>query len=158
MRRKEKEIVDQGKIKNIIKQAHICNIAMCRDNVPYIVTMNFGFDGEYIYLHSAAEGLKLDILKENPRVCIGIVQNTQFIPALIPCSSTMLYDSVLILGRVDFLSARAERINALKCIMEHYYKGFERVTENELKFEENDINKLAIIRVKIEKMTAKHSV
>ncbi len=150
IRRKEKEIVDQEKIKNIIKQARICNIAMCRDNIPYTVTMNFGFDGEYIYLHSAAEGLKIDILKENPRVCISIAQNIQFIPALIPCKSTMEYESVLIFGRADFLSDKAERIEALKYIIQHYYRGVKRVTEN-------DINKLAIIRIEIEKMTGKYS-
>lgn len=106
MRKKEKELVNQEEIKNIINQVHICNIAICRDNMPYTVTTNFGFDGEYIYLHSVAEGLKVDVSKDNPWVCINIVQNIQFISTLISCTcnSTMKYESVLVFKRADFLS------------------------------------------------------
>lgn len=44
MRRKDKEISDIKEIKNIIKEADFCNIAMSKNNMPYAVPMIFGFD------------------------------------------------------------------------------------------------------------------
>src|SRR5687768_6959788 len=42
----------------------------------HIVTVAYGFDGTHIYAHSRA-GLKIDIMRENPRVCfqVDIVEN-----------------------------------------------------------------------------------
>ncbi|MDY0382771.1 MAG: pyridoxamine 5'-phosphate oxidase family protein, partial [Atribacterota bacterium] len=99
MRRKDREITSMEEIKDIIKEALFCNIAMCRSNIPYLVPMNFGFDGQYFYLHSAPEGLKLDILKENPRVCIEITQDLKIIPSTDVCKTGMKYSSVIVSGR-----------------------------------------------------------
>lgn len=58
MRRSDKEIKDKNIIQWILKEAQVCRIALCNDNKPYIIPMNFGFKDNYIYLHSAAEGKK----------------------------------------------------------------------------------------------------
>ena len=67
MRRKDKEITDSKEIRQIIEDAVYCNVAMCQNNNPYVVPMNFGFQEDCIYLHSVNEGWKIDILKENPQ-------------------------------------------------------------------------------------------
>jgi len=43
MRRKDKEITDSKEIRQIIEDAVYCNVAMCQNNNPYVVPMNFGF-------------------------------------------------------------------------------------------------------------------
>jgi nitroimidazol reductase NimA-like FMN-containing flavoprotein (pyridoxamine 5'-phosphate oxidase superfamily) len=70
MRRKDKEIVDEKEMIYIIKKAIICRVAMCWQDEPYVIPMNFGCLDNYIYLHSAGEGRKLDILRNNDKVCI----------------------------------------------------------------------------------------
>lgn len=37
----------------------------------YVVPVTYVYDGEYIYCHSR-EGLKLDILRKNPRLCFQV--------------------------------------------------------------------------------------
>lgn len=152
MRRKDREIIDVEEIEDIIKQALICDVAMCRDSQPYLVTMNFGFDEKYIYLHSAAEGLKIDILKENPLVCISFVQDAQFVPSLIPCESTMKYKSVVAFGRAEFITERDEKQKALAYIIKHYYR---QVDEKRLTFSEYDQEKYMVLKVKIERISGK---
>jgi len=44
-----------------------CNI----DGAPYVVPINFIFDGKFIYVHSLP-GLKINALRKNPRACIQI--------------------------------------------------------------------------------------
>lgn len=64
MRRSDKEIKDKSTIESILNEAQVCRIALCNDNKPYIVPMNFGFKDNYIYIHSACEGHKIDIIKK----------------------------------------------------------------------------------------------
>lgn len=50
MRRSDKEIKDKHMIELILKEAYACRIALYDDNKPYIVPMNFGFEGNCLYL------------------------------------------------------------------------------------------------------------
>ena len=35
-----------------MRTAQICRLGLCKDNRPYIVPVNFGYDGEHIYFHT----------------------------------------------------------------------------------------------------------
>lgn len=158
MRRKDREITNREEMRGIIKKALFCNVAMCRDKVPYLVPMNFGFDGQNFYLHSAPEGLKIDILKENPQVCIEITQDLQINQSADVCKTSMRYSSVIVFGRVEFLSDRRERIKALNCIVEQLYGDRVVAKKEEWVFNEDNLNNLAILKVHIEQITGKRSV
>ena len=69
MRRKDKEIKDKEVIESIIKRATVCRIALSENNVPYIVPLSFGYKDNCLYFHSAPEGRKIDIIKQNNNVC-----------------------------------------------------------------------------------------
>jgi hypothetical protein len=159
MRRKDKEIKNDSEMYEIIRQALYCNIAMCKNNHPYIVPMNFGFYDETIYLHSAKEGLKIDILKDNPQVCIGIVQDVKIKnnPDIV-CKTGTNYNSVTIFGKAEFLSDEKEKIKALKCIVEHYNQDIAQAKEKKINFDKDVLNKLTVLKIKIEKITGKQSV
>lgn len=72
MRRSEKEVNDIHEIESILKQTSICRIGLCVDNIPYVVPMNYGYRDNCLYLHSAKEGRKIDIIRENPNVCFEV--------------------------------------------------------------------------------------
>jgi len=65
MRRKDKEIKEIKDIEEILHKATVCRVAMVSNNSPYIVPLNFGYKDRCLYFHSAGEGKKLDILREN---------------------------------------------------------------------------------------------
>ncbi len=155
MRRKEKEIKDIKEMNEIIREADFCNVAMSRNNIPYIVPMNFGFHESCIYLHSANKGLKIDILKENPVVCIEIVRDAQLVKYGNQCNNSMKYRSVLIFGKVEILSDKLEKEKALSYIVKHLDKNFR---EDELEFTAHQVEKVAVLKIKIETITGKKSV
>jgi hypothetical protein len=64
MRRSDKKIKHKRIIEWILKEAQVCRIAVCNDNKPYIVPMNFAYNDNCLYLHSACEGMKIDILRK----------------------------------------------------------------------------------------------
>jgi len=119
VRRKDKEIVDKKTIVSIIEKATICRVAMCWQDEPYVVPMNFGYRDDYIYLHSAGEGRKLDILRNNDKVCIEFEVDVELVQSREACKTSMKYKSVLILGTAVILKDIAEKKSALDIIMHH---------------------------------------
>ena len=72
MRRSDREISGIQEIEEIIMNADVCRIALARDNIPYIVTMNFGYTNDpeqILFFHCANEGRKLEMIRKNKLVC-----------------------------------------------------------------------------------------
>lgn len=92
------------------------------DGYPYVVPMNFGMEGKEIYLHSAASGKKIDILRSKPDVCMAFSTDheLQYINEGVACSWSMKYRSVLVYGKVMFIDDYEERITAMNVIMRKY--------------------------------------
>jgi len=152
VRRKDKEITNIKEINEIIMEADFCNVAMSKNNKPYLIPMNYGFYEPFIYLHSANEGLKIDILKSNPQVCIGIVGHAKIekLPAV--CKTSMKYSSVIIFGKAEFLTDKDEKSKALSHIVQHYEQD---VSRGKLNFDEYELNRVTVLKVRIEKITGK---
>jgi nitroimidazol reductase NimA-like FMN-containing flavoprotein (pyridoxamine 5'-phosphate oxidase superfamily) len=69
MRRKDREISGLGEMESIIQRADICRLAFCDRGIPYVVPLCFGYRRGAIYFHSAREGRKLDMMRNNRLVC-----------------------------------------------------------------------------------------
>jgi len=154
MRRKDKEIVDEKVMISIIEKAIVCRVAMCWKDEPYVIPMDFGYRGNYIYLHSAGEGRKLDILRNNDKVCMEFDIDVELVQSQEACKTSMKYKSVLIFGTAVILKDIAEKKRALDIIMHHYYYDSLSVFH----FPEDVLEKVVIIKVKFEKITGKESL
>jgi nitroimidazol reductase NimA-like FMN-containing flavoprotein (pyridoxamine 5'-phosphate oxidase superfamily) len=58
-------------IETLLKDQLIGRIGCHSDNVTYIVPVNYVYDGESIFCHSA-KGMKIDMMRENPSVCFEV--------------------------------------------------------------------------------------
>ncbi|MCK9363549.1 MAG: pyridoxamine 5'-phosphate oxidase family protein [Syntrophales bacterium] len=150
MRRADKEITERKLIDSIIHKSLACRIAMCDGKMPYVIPMSFGYDGKNIYLHSAKEGRKIEILKGNPLVCFEFETDCEVLPTPRACSFTMRYKSVIGFGNACFLEDIEERSAALRTIISQY-------TDKIVALSENDLEKITIIRIDIEQITGKQS-
>ena len=155
MRRKDKEIVDEKVMVSIIEKAIVCRVAMCWQDEPYVIPMNFGYQDNYIYLHSAGEGRKLDILRNNDKVCIEFDVDVELVQSQEACKTSMKYKSVLIFGTAVILKDIAEKKKALDIIMHHYYY---HDSLSVFHYPEDALEKVIIIKVKIENMTGKEAL
>ena len=154
MRRKDREIVDEKVKVSIIEKAIICRVAMCWHDEPYVIPMNFGYRDNYIYLHSAREGRKLDILRNNDKVCIEFDVDVELVQSQEACKTEMKFKSVLAFGKAVILKDIAEKKKALDIIMHHYY---DRNSPSVFHYSEDALGKVIIIKVKVEKITGKES-
>jgi len=77
LKRTDKEITSSEEMLAIIKRGQYTVIALCQNDEPYIVTMNYGYDEKKnaLYFHAALEGQKLEFIKHNPGACATIIED-----------------------------------------------------------------------------------
>lgn len=151
MRRKDKEITDIALIEDILNKAQVCRIAMCKHNTPYIVPMNFGYKEGILYFHSAKEGKKIDLLKENPIASFEVETDLELVKNEKACNWGMKYFSVIGSGEVVFIESTTGKVQALDVIMEKY------AGEKKFEFPESALSGIEVFQIKIVHMTGKKS-
>lgn len=76
MNRKDREVTDFNEITDMIASCDTLRLGIHNGEYPYVVPLSYGFeavDDKFIfYTHSAMKGLKLDLIKKNPKVCVEI--------------------------------------------------------------------------------------
>ncbi len=121
VRRKDREITDPRELDEILEKGVFGVLAMCGEEGPYAVPMNYVSRPGAVYFHCAAEGLKLDILRQNPRGCFSVVLNTDYARPDNPdrsCGWGMFYESVTVWGPVVFVESRDEKERSLTELVE----------------------------------------
>ena len=94
-----------------LKRARLGRLACAQDNQPYIVPINFAFDGTYIYGFTTL-GQKIEWTRSNPLVCFEVdevVSHNEWI-------------SIVVFGRYEELpdnpEYEKERIQAHACLQQ----------------------------------------
>lgn len=151
MRRSDKEIKDPKLTEKILERAQICRIALIDEDRPYIVPMNYGYKDRCIYLHSASDGRKIEILKNNNNICFEMECKTELLKARNPCQYGMKYYSLIGWGKAKFVSDYQEKIKSLDIIMQKH------VPKMIFSYEEKQIDLLTIIIIEIDQLTGKIS-
>jgi hypothetical protein len=149
MRRKEKEVTDARIIDDLFATAGVCRIAMIDDGEPYVVPLNYGYRDNALYIHSAAAGRKIDILKRNGRVCFEIESASAIIKHAEPCHWGTRSRSLIGYGRVEILTDCQEKRRGLDIIMAHYGKTDQNV------YDEKQLRAVVILKISIESVVCK---
>jgi nitroimidazol reductase NimA-like FMN-containing flavoprotein (pyridoxamine 5'-phosphate oxidase superfamily) len=141
-----------AEIESIISGCDVCRIAFADNNVPYIVTMNFGYsnsDKPCFYFHCAPAGRKIDLISVNNYVCFELDTDHVLTEAEAGCDWGMKFSSVVGYGRLSIVTDPEERILGLDRIMFHYSgkKGFT--------YDSKVLSATKILRLDIEEITAK---
>ena len=153
MTKREFRITDENQIRHILDTAKVLHLGLAVDNEPYVVPMNYGYameDGKLVlYLHSAVQGKKLDMMRENPRVFFELDCDLSPFEGEKPCQYGLVYSSVMGRGTASIVEDTAENIKAMALLMK---------TQTQKDFEFNDrlVSIVAVIRIDVEEYTAKH--
>ena len=154
MRRTDRELRDPADIRAILEQADALHLALADNDIPYLVTLNFGIrPGEplALYFHCAQEGRKIDMLKRNTRACFGVDVGREVFQAEkgTSCGYSMRFRSVVGSGRVTFVADPAEKVAGLAVIMDHYAPGTQR------RFADKMVAKTTVLRLDVEEISGK---
>lgn len=152
MNKKEREIRDQGELIKILNRGKFATVSMCRDNEPYVVTMNYGYDQKKnaLYFHSAQKGLKIDFIRYNPHVCATVVEDRGYLKN--ECNHA--YRSVVFWGKMTTIENLEEKKHGLQVLLHHLEESPDKIKERLLK-DDHEYKDLGILRLDIQEMTGK---
>ena len=151
MRRKDKEITDKQMMEKILDEAQVIRIAMVDNGEPYLVAMNFAYTDGVLYMHSAREGRKIDILKKNSKVAFQADTGVELLIENEACGCSTRYMSVFGTGKVFLIENKAGKTDALDAIMKKH------TGRDGFAYPEKVFDRTLAIKVEIESMTGKKS-
>jgi uncharacterized protein len=152
MRRKDRTISDIQEVEEIIRKADACRVAFANGDIPYIVTLNFGYTnlaGQKLFFHCANEGKKIEMIRKNNYVCFEMDIDHQLFEGKRGCDWGMKYSSIVGYGNISIITEKEEKITGLNCIMAHY-GGVK-----EYMYDESVLEETTILRLDIREMTGK---
>ena len=153
MRRKDREVTDIQQILHIIGKCNILRLGLFDGEYPYIVPLHYGY--EYaenrlvFYMHSAKEGHKLELIADNPHVCVELDGEAELISGgEVPCMYGSSFASVMGRGTAEIVSDENEKIKGLSLLMKHQ-------TNRDFAISGEMAATVAVIRVTLNEFTAK---
>jgi len=151
MRRHDKEIKDAVLLRKILSQTRHVTIAMAKDNHPYLVSLNHGYDSERncIYFHCAKEGKKLDFMRANSEVWGQALVDFGYDAK----ECTQSYATVMFRGKVSFIDDAEQKRKAF-LIMNDQLKSSRKRLERILK---TKLSNAVVGRIDIDFMSGKKS-
>lgn len=151
MRRKDKEITDDSVIQEILAKSRICRLGLVENEEAYIVPVNYGYQNGNIYIHSAAQGRKMEILKKNNLVAFEIEYSEEVIKDDKPCEWSARYRSVMGRGTVNIVTDPTEKKAGLDIIMRKHG------SEGELIYDESSVSRIVLLVLRINSISGKQS-
>jgi nitroimidazol reductase NimA-like FMN-containing flavoprotein (pyridoxamine 5'-phosphate oxidase superfamily) len=136
-------------IKNILCSQVLGRLACTNGKQPYVIPVTYVFDGKYIY-GQTNEGMKLDILRKNPKVCFEVDMMTDM----------QNWKSAVVMGDFEELkNAAAEKARAIL-----FGRIFSLLTSSTIHPHEHAVSaepdesnriKYTLYRIKIKKLTGR---
>ena len=151
MRKARLEIKDVNALEEILRGATICRMAMMDGDLPYIIPFNYGYRDGCLFIHSAPEGKKIDLLMKESHVCFEVEDIFELIKGEKACDWTTRYRSVVGYGDVEILSDAASKQLGLEVIMARH--GAPELIE----FNQKNLDRMVILKLTISSMTGKQS-
>ena len=153
MTKREFQITDEAKIRQILDSAKVLHLGLAVDNEPYVVPMNYGYRLEEgrltLYLHCATKGKKLDMLQANPKVFFEMDCDRMPFEGDKPCQYGLVYSSVMGRGTARIIEDVEEKKQAMSILMKTQ-------TGKDFSFDEKLVSIVSVIRIDAAEYTAKH--
>jgi nitroimidazol reductase NimA-like FMN-containing flavoprotein (pyridoxamine 5'-phosphate oxidase superfamily) len=153
MRRKDREIMNNEKINEIISNCHCCRLGFYDDGEIYIVPLNFGYsekDGNRtFYFHGAKEGRKIDLISKTHSVGFELDTNYKLNEGEIACQYSARFQSIIGTGYTSFIEDPVEKKAALQAIMLH------NTAKDSWNFSDVMLNSVCVFKLEVKKLSCK---
>ncbi len=151
LRRKDKAITDENELYEIIDRQNFMTLAMCNNNEPYLVSLDyiFDFDQNCFYFHCASGGKKIDFLTANPAVYGQVVEDLGYIQG--ECNRA--YRSVNFRGNFEWIQETEEKRMVLTMMIDHLEEEPEPVKKKLIK--DKSLKTVNVGKINIIEMTGK---
>lgn len=110
MRRFRQQLTDR-ECEEILRATTAGVLALCGDDKqPYGVPLSHVYDNGKLYFHSALNGHKLDLIKQNDNACFSIIALDEIHPERF----TTYFRSVMVFGKIRIVTDDSEKMHILE--------------------------------------------
>ena len=152
MTRRERQVTDPERIRQILDTAKILHLGLAVDNEPYVVPMNYGYtmeDGKLtVYLHCGHRGKKLDMIRANPKVFFEMECDLMPFEGDVACRYGLAYSSLMGQGKAEIVEDVQEKKLALALLMKAQ-------TGKEFSFNDKLTTAVSVVKINVSEYTAK---
>lgn len=156
MRRKEREVTDKKRLGEIIESCHCIRVGFIDNGHVYIVPVNFGYvceDGKYtFYFHSAKEGRKMTLIKENPIVGFEMDTGYELKTAASACGHSAYFQSIIGEGKIGVVEDVEEKKKGLCAVMKH------ETGNGDWEFQDKMVQAVCVWKLTVSELTGKEQV
>ena len=99
----------EDKARELLRRGAVARLACIADNEPYVVPVNYVFDGESVLVHSLP-GRKITAMRANPRVCLQVDE----------IEDDLVWKSVLAYGNYEEITKGEERGRAMNRLLSRF--------------------------------------
>ena len=154
------EIKNKTLIYDVLDKAEYGTLALCMDNKPYAVPVNFVRVGDDIYFHGALKNKKMKMLELNPNISFSVVENYALIDSDfsstegLACPATQFFKSVSIDGVAVVQESREVKAKVFEELMQKLQPrgGYKPFSDSEY---DAAIKATAVVKIEIETLSCK---
>jgi len=144
--------MSQEEIHELLQSAEIGRLGLFAEDYPYIVPVNFAFVNEKIYFHGSFKGKKIELIKQDNRVCFEL-DTGHVIPPEKTGDCSYSYRSVIVYGEARLLENH--ETGPFMAGAKGLFEKYAATHVPELK--EEHMKKTQVVEVTIHKATGKKS-
>lgn len=139
------EVRDPAELDTALRSFRVCTLGIAGGGGVRMVPMCYGYDDGCLYFHSAPEGEKVAMLRENPLVGFSMERMLGS-----PGRDEIHYESIAGKGTAEFLETHAEKEHGIMTLLEQFYGAAHGVEDRELE-------RTLIFRVRIDDVSMKRN-
>jgi len=154
------EMKDTQVIEKLLDDSESGTLAICIENRPYSVPLNFVKIDNAIYFHGAKKGKKVEILKANSFASFSVVESHSLIQSYfssdegLACPATHFFKSIIVDGKVIFVDDYDEKVKAMGAFMQKLQPEGKYILMNDDVYKKA-MNATLIYKLEIDEMKAK---
>ena len=151
-RLRKRGVYDKARVHAILDEGIICHVGFVKDGQPFVIPTLYARAAETLYVHGSAVSRMLKSLAGGVDICVTVTLVDGYVLARSAFHHSMNYRSIVILGRAHLVSARREKLKALRTITDHIVaKRWDEVRKpNEL-----EMKQTSVLALPLEEVSAK---
>jgi uncharacterized protein len=122
-RHPERGAYDRDVIDPILDEALVCHVGFAIDGQPYVIPTIHARDGDVLYIHGSPGSRLLRNLRDGLDACVTVTLLDALVLARSVYNHSMNYRSVVVIGRAREVTGREEKLDAMRCVVEHVVPG-----------------------------------
>ena len=101
-------VLGERESRELLREKQYGRLGCCADGEPYVVPINYLFDGDCVYIHSLP-GRKINALRSNPRACLQVDE----------VEDAYNWRSVIVYGHYEEITNEEEHERVLADLFKH---------------------------------------